>query len=45
MDSVAGMRILVRVVESGSFSAAARHLGVAPSAAVILRASADPQRR
>ncbi len=35
MDSVAGMRILVRVVESGSFSAAARHLGVAPSAAVI----------
>ena len=31
MDSVGGMRILVRVVESGSFSAAARHLGVAPS--------------
>jgi len=31
MDSVAGMRILVRVVESGSFSAAARRLGVAPS--------------
>jgi len=31
MDSVAGMRILVRVVYSGSFSAAARHLGVAPS--------------
>ena len=31
MDSVAGMRILVRVVDSGSFSAAARHLGVAPS--------------
>jgi len=29
------MRILARVVESGSFSAAARHLGVAPSAAVI----------
>ena len=31
MDSVAGMRILVRVVDSGSFSAAARRLGVAPS--------------
>ena len=31
MDSVAGMRILVRVVDSGSFSAAARQLGVAPS--------------
>jgi len=31
MDSVAGMRIFVRVVESGSFSAAARQLGVAPS--------------
>ncbi len=31
MDSVAGMRILMRVVESGSFSAAARRLGVAPS--------------
>jgi len=31
MDSVAGMRILVRVVDAGSFSAAARHLGVAPS--------------
>lgn len=31
MDSVAGMRILVRVVETGSFSAAARQLGVAPS--------------
>jgi DNA-binding transcriptional LysR family regulator len=31
MDSIAGMRILVRVVESGSFSAAARRLGVAPS--------------
>jgi len=31
MDSVGGMRILVRVVDSGSFSAAARHLGVAPS--------------
>lgn len=31
MDSFAGMRILVRVVDSGSFSAAARHLGVAPS--------------
>ncbi len=31
MDSIAGMRILVRVVDSGSFSAAARQLGVAPS--------------
>lgn len=31
MDSVAGMRILVRVVDAGSFSAAARQLGVAPS--------------
>lgn len=31
MDSVAGMRIFVRVVDSGSFSAAARRLGVAPS--------------
>ena len=31
MDSVAGMRILVRVVEAGGFSAAARQLGVAPS--------------
>jgi len=31
VDSVAGMRILVRVVDSGSFSAAARQLGVAPS--------------
>ena len=31
MDSVAGMRILVRVVDSGSFSAAARQLGMAPS--------------
>ncbi len=31
MDSVAGMRILVRVVASGSFSAAARYFGVAPS--------------
>ena len=31
MDSLAGMRIFVRVVELGSFSAAARHLGVAPS--------------
>ncbi len=31
MDSVAGMRILVRVVDSGNFSAAARRLGVAPS--------------
>ncbi len=31
MDSVSGMRILVRVAEAGSFSAAARQLGVAPS--------------
>ena len=31
MDSVAGMRILVRVVDSGNFSAAARQLGIAPS--------------
>lgn len=31
MDSFAGMRIFVRVVDSGSFSAAARHIGVAPS--------------
>ena len=31
MDSVAGMRILVRVVDAGSFSEAARQLGVAPS--------------
>ena len=31
MDSVAGMRILLRVVDSGSFSAAARLLDVAPS--------------
>jgi DNA-binding transcriptional LysR family regulator len=31
MDSVAAMRMLVRVVDSGSFSAAARQLGVAPS--------------
>ena len=31
MDSVAGMRIFVRVVDAGSFSAAGRQLGVAPS--------------
>ena len=31
MDSVAGMRVLVRVVDSGGFSAAARQIGVAPS--------------
>ena len=31
MDSVAGMRIFARVVEAGSFSAAGRQLGVAPS--------------
>ncbi len=31
MDTVAGMRVFVRVVESASFSAAARQLGVAPS--------------
>jgi len=31
VDSVAGMRVLVRVVDAGGFSAAARHIGVAPS--------------
>ncbi len=31
MDSVAGMRTFARVVEAGSFSAAGRQLGVAPS--------------
>ncbi|MFQ5972297.1 MAG: LysR substrate-binding domain-containing protein [Alphaproteobacteria bacterium] len=31
MDSVAGMRVFARVVEAGSFSAAGRQLGVAPS--------------
>ncbi len=31
VDSVAGMRILVRVVDAGSFSEAGRQLGVAPS--------------
>ncbi|MEA2078369.1 MAG: LysR family transcriptional regulator, partial [Pseudomonadota bacterium] len=31
MDSVAGMRVFVRVVDAGSFSAAGRHLGIAPS--------------
>ena len=31
MDSVAGMRIFTRVVEAGSFSAAGRQLGAAPS--------------
>ncbi len=31
MDSVASMRIFARVVESGSFSAAGRQLGLAPS--------------
>ena len=31
MDSVAGMRVLVRVVDTGGFSAAARQIGVAPS--------------
>ena len=31
MDSVAGMRIFTRVVETGSFSAAGRQLGSAPS--------------
>ena len=31
MDSVAGMRVLVRVVDAGGFSAAARQIGVAPS--------------
>ena len=31
MDSVAGMRIFARVVETGSFSAAGRQLGMVPS--------------
>jgi len=31
MDGLAGMRIFARVVDSGSFSAAGRHFGVAPS--------------
>ena len=31
MDSVAGMRVFARVVEAGSFSAAGRELGAAPS--------------
>ena len=31
MDSVAGMRVLARVVDAGSFSAAGRQLGMAPS--------------
>lgn len=31
MDSVVGMRIFTRVVEAGSFSAAGRHIGLAPS--------------
>ena len=31
MDSVAGMRVMVRVVDAGGFSAAARQMGVAPS--------------
>ncbi len=31
MDTVAGMRIVARVVETGSFSAAGRQLGLAPS--------------
>lgn len=31
MDSVAGMRVLARVVNAGGFSAAARQIGVAPS--------------
>ena len=31
MDSVVGMRVFARVVETGNFSAAARQLGVAPS--------------
>jgi DNA-binding transcriptional LysR family regulator len=33
MDTVAGMRIFTRVVEAGSFSAAGRQLGIAPSSA------------
>ena len=31
MDSIAGMRVFTRVVEAGSFSAAGRQLGMAPS--------------
>ena len=31
MDSIAGMRIFAQVVEAGSFSAAGRQLGLAPS--------------
>ncbi len=31
MDSLAAMRVLVRVVETGGFSAAGRALGMAPS--------------
>ncbi|MFQ5937223.1 MAG: LysR family transcriptional regulator [Acidiferrobacterales bacterium] len=31
MDTIAGMRIFARVVEAGSFSAAARQLGASPS--------------
>ena len=31
MDSIAGMRVFTRVVETGSFSAAGRWLGTAPS--------------
>ncbi len=31
MDSVAGMRVLERVVDAGGFSAAARQIGMAPS--------------
>ncbi|MCH7866190.1 MAG: LysR family transcriptional regulator [Myxococcales bacterium] len=31
MDTIAAIRVFVRVVEAGSFSGAARHLGLAPS--------------
>ena len=31
MDQVAGLRTFVAVVQNGGFSAAARHLSVAPS--------------
>ena len=31
METIAGLRIFVRVVEAGSFSEAGRQLGMAPS--------------